>query len=184
MSIKSSLLTFAGDIRFSLLPTKVKYKEIQEALALCEPGDIILCGTDWTLSKLFIPGTIPHLAIFVCPANTIEAISSGVVHQNIFVTLGHTDYFVVLRKKDITPEEQALIVRRAFIRVRNTYDFDFKFIANDGKTVCIELGLRCYEGILDFPLNKYGFVTGDMVYKNKNLKIIYASRIFKDRYIL
>ena len=184
MGIKSTILTWFGDMRFYKIPPIVVYapttfdvkgKHTREIINLIQPGDIILRKYNNYLDGCFIPGEYSHTGIYVGDNNMIHSIAEGVCEQDIIDYL-RCDRCIVLRPN----KGQELAIQRVKEWLKTPYDFDFT--SGNKALYCHELGADAYKE-LDIekktPTLFYGWIKGTKVYlaesflTNSNFTTIY-----------
>lgn len=133
------LVFWVGDIRrikhFPFLTWDVhehmiNYEECFEAMRLAKAGDIGLHRDLGYLSNIAIPGCFKHAFVFIAPNKIVEAVSEGVLLRHCFWPI-RSDYSIILRPKNITPDELKNAMRKAGSIVGCQYDADFKFDLED-----------------------------------------------------
>lgn len=110
-----------------------------------EPGDILLCQAGYNLSNVFIRGKFTHAAIW-CGDVIVEAIGDGVVTADLTEWIMHHDHVVILRHKNLTPEQRANAAKVAKEQLGKPYDFTFE--NSDEAFYCSELVRYSYETAL------------------------------------
>ena len=112
---------------------KVKARHLRKALALLEPGDVLVRRYDSYLLSLFIPGRFSHSGVYVGSEEVcgdtagvvVHALGTGVQKTDVIDFLMGCDGFAVLRPK-CGPEGKDLACRiaRGYIGVQYDYRFD------------------------------------------------------------
>jgi len=140
----------------------------KQALAIMEPGDVIITRHDFVASNLFLPGYWPHAALYigteterqqlnielddvtaqrwVGEIRTLEAKKDGVLFRSLSETL-QVDEFIVLRPR-LEKAEIARALQRVSRHEGKGYNFDFDFFRSD-QLVCTEVIYRAFDGIAD-----------------------------------
>ena len=117
---------------------KIMFEDILEMKKHLQPGDVILTRTDGELTTFIIPGFWKHAAIYTGGDYIIDATRAG-VHQRFLADLTmRTDHITILRVKDVTKEQQDLIVECSKTYIGKEYDFEMT-IENTDKVYCSEL---------------------------------------------
>lgn len=146
--VKSAIIFKLGDVRYIGWPGMVTWackphglsaKDIRNADAACQPGDIGLHRDSGYLSNLGIPGAFKH-AWVVISEDCVEAVSEGVIKRDRIAPL-ISDYVVILRPHNMTDFDKAEAVRRARSIVGSDYDanFDFNFEETEEKQFAANL---------------------------------------------
>jgi len=138
----------------------------RQALAIMQPGDVIITRHDFVASNLFLPGYWPHAALYigteaqrqqlgvvlndeianrwVGEIRTLEAKKDGVLFRPLSETL-QVDEFVVLRP-NIDDTEMGKALQRVSRHEGKGYNFDFDFFRSD-QLVCTEVIYRAFDGL-------------------------------------
>ena len=141
---------------------------LQQALAIMEPGDVIITRHDFVASNLFLPGYWPHVALYIgsesqrkdlgieledAIANrwvgeirTLEAKKDGVLFRPLNETL-QVDEFIILRPR-LVSADIARGLQRVSRHEGKGYNFDFDFFRSD-QLVCTEVVYRAFDGLDD-----------------------------------
>ena len=117
---------------FSPADYKVKARHLRKALALLEPGDVLVRRYDSYLLNLFIPGRFSHSGVYVgteevcgdAAGVVVHALGTGVQKTDVIDFLACCDGFAVLRPQ-CQREEKALACHIARRYVEATYDYRF-----------------------------------------------------------
>ncbi len=150
--------------------------EIQkQALAMLLPGDVLVTRHKYALSNFFLPGTWPHVALFVGTQeqrrvldlqlsakheeqwrggiSTFESKKDGVKLRALDETL-HVDYFAIIRPK-LSQQSIKQGVERVLKHEGKRYNFDFDFFRSD-RLVCTEVIYRAFDGLenMQFELSE------------------------------
>jgi hypothetical protein len=132
------------------LPKRAAGVPCSQALAILEPGDIIVTRHRDALSNLFLPGFWPHAAFFVGEqkegGNVVEARKDGVKLRDLSDTLS-VDAFLVLRA-NLGTDIKNSAASRALCHVDKLYDFAFDFSQSD-RLACTAVVYRSWHGLGD-----------------------------------
>ncbi len=144
----------------------------KQALAMLQPGDVLVTRHKYALSNFFLPGTWPHVALFVgtleqrkaldiqlsakheemwdARVSTFESKKDGVKLRSLHETLS-VDYFAILRP---TLSQQAVRegIERVLKHEGKRYNFDFDFFRSD-RLVCTEVIYRAFDGLEDMQFS-------------------------------
>lgn len=110
----------------------VEYQEASMILSKCKAGDVGIHRDKGYLSNFGIPGFMKHAWIHttdgteLTQAMIVEAISDGVVKRHGLFPI-RSDYTIILRPKQATPEETERAVKKANSIVGCNYDASFEF---------------------------------------------------------
>ena len=182
--MQAQIIDFFGDLRFSFRPTKVTDENIRAFLdTKPDPGTVLLTGTYWTLSRLCIPGSLTHAALYIGNREVIEALSPKPLKQSVYTTLLHADYFVALYPRGVTKKNDAdlVAIERAYECLDFLYDCGFGFKDGDFLIVCTELIQYCFKDFIDFGLNEDGILTADMIYDHPRKEVVFESAEFANK---
>lgn len=167
---------------------RVPRKLLRQVSELLQPGDILVTRHDDAMSNLFLPGFWPHSALIIghpeqrqslglstrhdtqpseAPLCVLEAKKDGVRFRALRETLA-VDAFVLLRPRNLSPDDIKHVLERAFTHEGKLYDFSFDFTRPD-RLVCTEVVYRSYDGIgnITFTLQRragrYTFSAEDLL---------------------
>ncbi|MEE9335491.1 MAG: YiiX/YebB-like N1pC/P60 family cysteine hydrolase [Granulosicoccaceae bacterium] len=147
----------------------------KQALELLLPGDVLVTRHKYALSNFFLPGTWPHVALFVgtqaqrqaldvklsakheemwdATISTFESKKDGVKLRTLDETL-HVDYFAIIRPK-LSQQGIKEGIERVLKHEGKRYNFDFDFFRSD-RLVCTEVIYRAFDGLegMQFTLSE------------------------------
>jgi uncharacterized protein YycO len=101
-------------------------------------GDVLLTRTNGELTTLAIPGFWKHGAVYIGNSQIVEAVTPKVRISYLPDLIMKTDYFAVLRVKNITPERQLKIVEKAKTYEGRKYDKRVR-LKDDSEMFCSEV---------------------------------------------
>jgi len=113
---------------------RTSQQDVEDILPLIEEGDFILTRTRGELTTAVIPGYWKHSETYVGERHVVGAVSPQTRKTWIENLILKTDYFCVMRLKDVTKEEQQAICAMALAMLHIPYDFGMNF--NEKSTVC------------------------------------------------
>ena len=149
-NIWRKLVFWVGDIRFikhfpyitwDITEFAVSYEEITKALTKINAGDIGLHKWNGYLSNYILPGEFKHTWIHSTGYNDsnnmsdmkiVEATSEG-INKNHAIEALYSDYFIILRPKELTTKQIQNAIKRAekLSTLNIEYDVYFKFEIED-----------------------------------------------------
>lgn len=147
-----------------------------EVKAALQPGDILLRRTDFTSGNYFNPSWWKHAAVYTGKDGITEAAFKGLRTVTVDDFFKHGDDVMVLRLKDLKPEQQKAIADYALAQVGKPYDFDVDFV-DEGRMSCTELAyqaLQAATGRDPVGMGTFGEVTGDR-FMNPNFDLLWTS---------
>lgn len=140
------------------------------------PGDILLRRTDGSSGNLFIPSWWKHAGVYVGDGEAVDAVFKGIGKDSVKKFLTEGDSIMILRPKNLTPEQREAVADYAKRQVGKPYDFDFDFL-DEARQSCTELAnnaLRAATGQDLVEKNWFGAVTGD-AFKNSNFELVWSN---------
>jgi len=114
------------------------YEDVLRLYGTIKVGDIILTRTRGEMSTLTIPGQWKHSAIYIGDKKILHAISPCVTKAYLADLIMKTDYFAVMRMKDMTEEEGKAIAGYALKYLGRDYDFGLQ-IWDEDEMYCSEI---------------------------------------------
>lgn len=160
-------------------------EDYYKAWTILKPGYLIFTHTSGELTNVTIPGFWKHCAIY-CKAGhdivdelVVDATRKGVTAHPLASFLLHTDYFVILKCKDLTDEEHEEIASHATEKIGCQYDFQFA-LNNDSfycfelafAAICEQQGKQVFEPSLFLGEAK---VDGEDFFKSGKFEVVYRS---------
>jgi hypothetical protein len=149
-TVRRSLLAAAvpttkliGKVHAPWAHKKVGGLHYNAALALLEPGDVLMSRTDGELTNLFIPGFWSHGAVYVGDGWVVEAIGEGVVYTDLVTWMTTKDAVRVCRPlfASYAQREAAALWARSFVGRR----YDYSFASGNDAFYCFELTYAIYQ---------------------------------------
>lgn len=164
-------------------PFQIKARQIRKALAILEPGDVVVRKYKTYLSSYFIPGRFSHSGLYcgetvhdgVAIGYVTHSVGTGVQMQDIMDFFMDCDEFAVLRPNcDEETKRKACEIARSYIGTQYDYNFDIcesydneDEVQKRTKSVyCHELTRSCYPH-LDIPTLKPS-LWGGMIRSDKS----------------
>lgn len=167
------------------------YKNILDILPILEEGDVILTRTYGHASTLIIPGFWKHATIYVGrdvvgtplvkgePA-IIEAVAPKVRYAYLNDLIQKTDYFCVLRLKNINKEQRKNVALEAMKFIDKKYDFR-QCLNKEDRVSCSELVFHAVNNVLAgghhylVPVEKLGYLTypPDQIRHDEHWMVLY-----------
>ena len=175
-NIKQGILECLGHIRIYNMPLwfvvnpkpyQIKARQIRKALAVLQPGDVVVRKYNTYLSSYFIPGRFSHSGVFVGKKTVqgmevevvVHALGTGVQMQDAIDFFMDCDEFAILRPKcEEQVRNEACEIACGYIGTKYDYDFDICLEYKDRDEVqkrtravyCHELTRSCFPN-LDIP---------------------------------
>lgn len=190
--IRSKLLTWFGDIKYSKFPPQLYYCPVtfkisgEQTRSICKlllPGDLVLRGYNCYVDSLFIPGKYSYTGIYVGDGKVIHATAEGVNACDVI------DFFRCDRCCVLRPNQgsgAAIIKAWGYIKSNTPYDFKFEQLPiQDNRLYCHELGAACYPSLNVKRLTPkwcWGLIKGKPAFlaesfiTNPNFAKVYESR--------
>lgn len=177
-NIKQGLLHTMGNVRIYNRPLwfvfnpkgyQIKARQIRKALAVLQPGDVVVRKYNTYLSSYFIPGRFSHSGLYVGKKTVqgmetevvVHALGSGVQMTDVMDFFMCCDEFAILRPLcEDSVKEEACKIAEGYIGTSYDYDFmislDYKNrdeVQTRTKSVyCHELTRSCYPNLDIEPL--------------------------------
>lgn len=132
-------LFWLGRLHLPFAVRRVSQTDVERALAVLEPGDVILTAERGAPTNLVIPGVFTHATIYapsspLGKAEVVEAVGAGVRVTGIWdLLLGCKDRFAVLRSREATYSQRCAAAARARELVGRPYDIRLMLADDFGK---------------------------------------------------
>jgi hypothetical protein len=155
LKVKKCVADFFSDIRiyrggiilFGDSSYKVKGDDVRNIINIVEPGDVLLRRYDHYLGSIIIPGYYSHSALYLGNDTIIHMLGDGIKKEDILTFL-RCDAISVLRCKDKSLSESAMIKAVELYNAGVKYDYDFNF--SDSKYMsCTEYIDYCFGGLFN-----------------------------------
>lgn len=143
-------LLWVGRLHLPFTLRRVHQWHVDQALALLEPGDVILTAERGAITNILIPGDFTHVTIYspdpIGRAEVVEAVGGGVGISGLWeLLLGHKDRFAIVRAINLTKEQRCSAARFARTLKGRRYDTslrlakDYGHDEGDAEIYCAEL---------------------------------------------
>lgn len=131
-------------------PYKCSNIKIEKIKRRLKPGMVILTHKDYEFTNLFILGYWTHSAIVISDEQIVEAVSDGVIINNIDNFLTTVDDFIVLKPKFCSRISMRMASEQVKKFVGLPYNFTFK--QSKKSIYCSELIYKAYAEIPEWNL--------------------------------
>lgn len=174
---KKKVIDFFSNINVAKREVHLVTNEMAERVApKLRPGDILLRRTDGTSGNAFIPSWWKHAGVYVGEGEVVEAVFKGVDRNTFKKFMTDGDSIMIVRPKNLSPQQREAIATYAVGQVGKPYDFDFNFV-DELRLSCTELASHAVKAGAGKELvekNWLGAVTGD-AFKNSNFELIWSN---------
>ena len=159
---------------------KTCYEDILRIKKVIQKGDIILTHTRGEFTTLTIPGYWKHVECYIGDSKSIGAVAPATRKGWLEDLISDTDYYAILRMKDVTEEESNTIVDYFISKIGVFYDLRMNF-NNPTKVSCSELGYYAINsarpGYLDLrESGGFDIITPQDFYNAKNKFIVVCEK--------
>lgn len=121
---------------------------------------IVLSHKNYEFTNLFIKGYWTHAAVIVSNNEIVEALSSGVMQNNIRDFFSTSDDFIILEPINMDEKSKEEAVK--FIKNKIGSPYNFSFIQSEDKFTCSDLVGRAYKitmpDQLEEPAESFSFI--------------------------
>jgi len=147
---KSLFLSWFSDIRFYSggfvlwgdSSYKIKGPHMRSILNVMVPGDVLLRRYNNYLGSVLIKGYWSHAAIYVGNNRVIHMLGEGIVSEDI-LTFMRCDDIMILRSRDNSKVENAILWAEKFLADKIQYDYNFS-TSDNVKHYCTEFVDICF----------------------------------------
>lgn len=108
-----------------------------------KPGMVVLSHKNYELTNLFIKGYWTHAAMVVSNNEIVEALSSGVMKNEVNSFFSKSDDFIILEPTVFDADIRNKAI--SYIKTKIGSPYNFSFIQCDDKFTCSDLVTRAYD---------------------------------------
>lgn len=108
-----------------------------------KPGMIVLSHKNYEFTNLFIKGYWTHAAVIVSNSEIVEALSSGVMQNEVKDFFSTSDDFIILEPINMDNRSRDEAIN--FIKNKVGSPYNFSFIQSEDKFTCSDLVGRAYK---------------------------------------
>lgn len=144
-----SIAILTGQLHAPWTKKKTSTKDVNKLMEILEDGDIILTRTEGEMTTLTIPGFWKHTIVYTGGGMVVEAVTPKVRETYLNDVIMKTDYYCVMRMKDLSKTEKEIFIEKARSYIGRYYDLNIDLF-NEDQIFCSEIvfhGARKVKGV-------------------------------------